>query len=239
MHNILDRNFPGKVRLSLLRQRVQFGGSVRYWENRYAQGYTSGLGSYGEAAQIKADFINDWVKTNGVSSVTEFGCGDGNQLSFAEYPTYVGLDVSRTAISLCKKRFSNNKTKSFYLYDGDCFVNNAALFRSDLVLSLDVIYHLVEDDVFHTYMCHLFDAGERYVVIYSTNCPYTGSPPHVRHRNFSLWVRSNCPEWQLIRHRSGPRSEASQADFFVYEKVVNNEILGVMPRNSEAASAVG
>lgn len=219
MYSISERRFPGKSSLSLLRQRVRFSGSAQYWEDRYAQGSTSGLGSYGEVAQMKANFINSWVKSNDVSSVSEFGCGDGNQLSLAEYPTYIGLDVSRTAILLCKERFVNDKTKSFYLYDGECFIDNGRLFRSDLVMSLDVIYHLVEDIIFETYMGHLFATAKRHVIIYSTDAPCGRSAPHVKHRNFSAWVRYNYPEWQLALQSNGPRSEESQADFFVYEKV--------------------
>ena len=89
----------------------------------------------------------------------EFGCGDGNQLSLAEYPSYIGLDVSRTAIGLCQRRFSGDPAKSFFLYDGTCFTDRAGVFAADLALSLDVVYHLTEDAVFETYLRHLFAAG--------------------------------------------------------------------------------
>jgi hypothetical protein len=39
------RPLPGGRRLSLLRQRVAFGGSARYWERSYARGRTSEAGS--------------------------------------------------------------------------------------------------------------------------------------------------------------------------------------------------
>lgn len=224
MPSALIKNFPGKARLSLLRQRVKFNSSERYWEERYAQGDTSGAGSYGQAAQLKAAFLNIWVKDNQVSSVTEFGCGDGNQLSLAEYPSYKGLDVSRTAIQLCKQRFSNDPTKSFYLYDVNCFVDNARIFESDLAISLDVIFHLVEDSAFDGHMTHLFNAGRRYVIIYSTNSPRSGSAPHVRHREFSSWISANQPAWRLAKQSSGPRSHTSQADFFVYQKSISTII---------------
>ena len=41
--------------------------------------------------------------------------------------------------------------------------------RADLTLSLDVIYHLVEDDVFVSAMRALFDKAARFVVIYASN----------------------------------------------------------------------
>ena len=90
----------------------------------------------------------------------EFGCGDGHQLSLAEYPGYIGLDVSRSAIGLCQRRFTGDRTKSFFLYDGACFTDRSSLFTADLAISLDVIFHLIEDAVFDTYMTHLFAAGE-------------------------------------------------------------------------------
>ncbi|GAJ08100.1 unnamed protein product, partial [marine sediment metagenome] len=60
--------------------RFVFSGSREYWESRYAGGGTSGAGSYGKPAEFKAQVLNSFVKDNGISSVIEFGCGDGNQL---------------------------------------------------------------------------------------------------------------------------------------------------------------
>ena len=96
----LVRPIPGVRQLSRLRQ--QFGFSVRaYWELNYEQGGNSGPGS-GDLGQGKAEFLNDFVRDCNVESVIEFGCGDGHQLSLAKYPHYVGLDVSRAAIRMCR-----------------------------------------------------------------------------------------------------------------------------------------
>src|ERR1700692_4422141 len=112
----LVRPLPGARQASLLRQRIAYGGSARFWEQNYAQGQTSGSGSYGALAEGKSRFLNDLVRQRAVRSVIEFGCGDGNQLSLANYPSYVGLDVSRTAIGLCQSRFAEDPGKSFFLY---------------------------------------------------------------------------------------------------------------------------
>ena len=45
-------------------------------------------------AAFKAEVPNDFVRARGIDSVIEFGCGDGAQLALAEYPAYVGIDVS-------------------------------------------------------------------------------------------------------------------------------------------------
>lgn len=212
------RPIPGVRQISLLRQRLGFTGSSEFWERMYARGGTSGSGSYGALAHGKAEFLNDFVRTNGVQSVVEFGCGDGNQLSLADYPSYVGLDVSRTAIDLCKRQFAADRTKSFFLYDSFCFVDRLGLFAADLAISLDVVYHLVEDSVFETYMAHLFDAGKRYVVVYATNGVIHDDAPHVRHRCFSSWVDDNCLQWRLKEVADGPASGLQRANFFVYER---------------------
>jgi SAM-dependent methyltransferase len=206
--------------MSLLRQQVAFRGSARFWEQNYARGDTSGAGSYGRAAQAKADFLNAFVRQHAVRSVVEFGCGDGNQLSLADYPRYVGLDVSRTAIGLCRRRFAADPAKSFFLYDGGCFADRGGIFAADLAISLDVIYHLTEDQVFETYLRHLFAAGQRFVVVYSTNMEVTGTAPHVRHRVFTTWVEDNAPEWELAGVTRGPNTElAERADFFAYRRL--------------------
>jgi SAM-dependent methyltransferase len=214
----LIRPLPGVRQVSLLRQRMGFSGSASFWEENYAQGGTSGNGSYGALAEGKRQFLNALVRARDVRSVIEFGCGDGNQLSLADYPSYIGLDVSRSAIGRCQQRFADDPAKSFFLYDGARFTDRAGIFTADLALSLDVIYHLTEDATFEAYLRHLFAAGRRLVVIYSTNAALSGTAPHVRHRHFTPWVEANCPQWRLTGVTQGPNSELARADFFVYER---------------------
>jgi hypothetical protein len=214
----LVRPIPGMRYLSKVRQQLSFSGSTNYWEENYAKGGDSGPGSYGLLGRGKADFLNTFVREQKVESVIEFGCGDGNQLSLAEYPYYVGLDVAKVAIGLCKRRFADDPTKSFFLYDSDSFVDRAGFFRADMAISLDVVYHLIEDRVFHEYMSHLFSAGERYVVVYSTNDVRQDTAPHVRDREFSLWIDRHCPRWRLVKAERGPGDLPRRADFFVYAR---------------------
>jgi SAM-dependent methyltransferase len=212
------RPLPGVRRVSLLRQRLAYSDSARYWERNYARGATSGSGSYGALAEGKSRFLNTLVREHAVCSVIEFGCGDGNQLALADYPRYVGLDVSRSAIALCQRRFAADPAKSFFLYDGMCFTDRAGTFTADLALSLDVVYHLTEDTVFETYLTHLFAAGQRLVVIYSTNQEISDTAPHVRHRHFTPWIEANCARWALTGVTQGPNADQARADFFVYER---------------------
>ena len=212
------RPIPGVHQISLLRQRLNFTGSAEFWERRYARGGTSGPGSYGDLAHGKARFLNAFVLANSVQSVIEFGCGDGNQLSLAKYPNYIGLDVSRSAVQHCKSRFSGDPDKSFFLYDSTCFVDHIGLFRADLAMSLDVVYHLIEDSIFEAYMEHLFDSSNHYVIVYATNGIIRDDAPHVRHRCFTSWVDNYRPRWRLKEVVYGPASGPRRADFFVYER---------------------
>lgn len=201
--------------------RRDFHGSTPYWEERYRAGGDSGTGSGGRLAEFKAEIINEFVSTESVSSVIEFGCGDGRQLLLARYPKYTGVDVSPTIIEKCRTLFGDNPNFSFLTtaeYHGE---------KADLALSLDVIFHLIEDDVFSAYMETLFDASTRFVIIYSSNFDSESEPsaPHFRNRQFTLWIAAHRPEWQLIRHIpnrypfNGDGQETSVSDFFIFEKI--------------------
>jgi SAM-dependent methyltransferase len=154
-----------------------------------------------------------------IEDVIEFGCGDGNQLTLANYPKYLGLDVSETAIEICRNKFQNDSRKSFSLMDGH---KNE---HADAALSLDVIFHLVEDPVFDQYMLDLFSAGRKLIVIYASNTNEQDTPklPHVRHRELARWVETNQPRWSLKRviENTIPYNKAtgigSPASFYVYE----------------------
>jgi len=201
----------------IIRQRT-FPGSASYWERRYARGGDSGAGSQGEVAQFKARELNAFVRDQGVRSVLEFGSGDGRQLSLAEYPAYVGLDVSPTAIRRCREMYAGDATKRFYLYDGPTWRRRA--FRTaDLTMSLDVIYHLIEDDAYHLHMEHLFDAAERFVAIFAADDALPDIASHVQHRRFSTWISVNRPQFTLLRRVQNPHISAdSVAHLYLYAR---------------------
>ncbi len=209
--------------LNYCRNQV-FVGSDRYWEGRYRRGGTSGSGSYNHLAVFKAEVINTFVKENNIQTVIEFGCGDGNQLKLMNYSQYYGLDVSSQAIQLCKMAFKKDKSKSFYLYHSLAFQDNARVFRAQLVLSLDVIYHLIETSIYEAYMAHIFDASEKYVIIYSSNRESSQSN-HVKHHKFTDWVAKYRAEWQVIqkidnKYPFNPKdaNNTTLADFYIFEK---------------------
>jgi len=214
------RTIAGTPIVRELRKRFGFRDSKSYWERRYQKGRTSGVGSYGRLAEFKAEVLNGFVEKNNIGSVIEFGCGDGTQLTFARYPRYVGVDVAQGSVALCRTRFAADSSKSFYL------VGQVpdSLGRFDLVLSLDVIYHLVEDEVFNTYMKSLFERAGRYIIIYSSNKVEDSGVPHVRHRRFTDWIAKHASQWKQTgfipnKYPHDPKSpdDTSFADFYIFE----------------------
>jgi SAM-dependent methyltransferase len=199
---------------------TEYEGSFPYWNERYKSGGNSGVGSYGKFAVFKAEVINDFVERHNVKSVIEFGCGDGAQLALARYPEYTGFDISGFAIEQCRRRFQDDLTKRFSSideYSGE---------TAELGLSLDVLFHLTEDNVFEEYLYHLFNAAERFVMIYSSNTDANDpqEAAHVHHRAFTDWVDEHLAEWKLLQHipnrypYNGNYLETSFSDFFIYDK---------------------
>ena len=198
--------------------------SADYWEQRYRVGGNLGSGSYGLLAGWKADFINDLVSKNAIERVLELGSGDGNQLSLARYPKYMGFDVSETSINRCKKRFSD-RDWSFHVYSPENFARLGNRFRPQLVMSLDVIYHLIEDDVYSDHMKALFHLDSDFVVIYSSNGNMTVQNAHVRDRRFTDWISIYAAGWALTTKIENPYpwdpkhpDDTSFANFYLFQK---------------------
>jgi hypothetical protein len=192
--------------------------SKEYWEERYSGGGDSGAGSYGKMADFKAEIINNFIAENNISSAIEFGCGDGNQLEKFNMESYIGLDVSKTAIDQCLESFEGDEQKSFFLYDPEYSRDNHGIFQADLALSLEVIFHLTEDDLFEKYMFDLFDSAKEYVIIFSSNKDSNNGPPHVKHRNFTQFIDENLPRWSLKQKIENRYPEESFSSFYIYEK---------------------
>ena len=197
-------------------------GSSKYWEKRYTNGGNSGSGSYGRLAEFKAETLNTFVKEHNIHSVIEWGCGDGNQLALAKYPNYTGFDVSKKAIQICRRKFRNDYSKKFIYSGGKKFKTSK---QAELTLSLDVIYHLIEDDVYERYMEQLFTSSSEYVCIYSCNDEKPSSDEHVKHRCFTNWIEKHFPtEWVLtnvIPNRypyDEKEEETSWSDFYFFKK---------------------
>jgi len=183
-----------------------FPGSAVYWEKRYHSNGNSGVGSYGKSAEYKADFLNQFVKDNDIDSVIEFGCGDGNQAMQFHFPSYIGLDVSSTAIEKCTEACRDDIRKQFFISD-----KKKTGLKAELAISLDVIYHLIEEEVYENYMKQLFAAATKYVIIYAWDVE-SDKNYHVKHRKFSEWVKVNVHDFTLLNKINN----SGFSDFYIY-----------------------
>lgn len=215
-----------KIKLikNIVMGKIKFTTSKDYWEERYKSGGNSGAGSYERLAKFKAEIINNFIKQEKIETVLEFGCGDGNQLNLFKIKSYIGLDVSETAIRNCIKKFKNDKKKSFFIYDPFCFLDNTKKLSCELTLSLDVLFHLVEYSIFEKYLQDLFSTSKKWVIIYASNFDSI-HVAHEKRRNFTNWVDKNISNFKLVKiinnkypHIEG-NPQTSKADFYIYKKI--------------------
>ena len=203
----------------------KFTNSQDYWINRYKNGGNSGAGSYNNLAEFKGEIINEFLSKKKIQTVIELGCGHGNQLEYFRFPSYIGLDISDFIIEKCRAKFNQDESKQFF------HLNEISNQRADVLLSLDVIYHLIEDKTYHHYMNRLFDLSNQYVIIYAIddNDESGNYAPHVKPRKFTYWIKKNKPEFKLTEHIpnkypfvKGKEETTSFADFYIYER--NNDL---------------
>lgn len=174
--------------------------SADYWHRRYRKGGTSGRGSTGPLLEWKADRINQAVRDLGATSVLDIGCGDGQLASRLRAPGYLGVDAAPAALKLARKAA---RRKTFQRLADD-------LEPRDLHLSVDVMFHLVDDADYRRHLDLLFSA-DRYVIVHATDFDAPGRP-HVLHRH---WTDDAPDGWTQIDHQ---HSQMSLAVLTVWER---------------------
>lgn len=201
--------------------------SDEFWNQHYINEGNSGTGSYHRLAKFKAEIVNEFLRNEHIETVIEFGCGDGNQLSLIHYKQYTGTDVSEYIVNKNREAYREDKTKKFYctLTEREQYMNR----RYDMSISMDVIFHLLEDQVFSSYMEDLFTVASKYVVIYSSNHEEYTEWPEYRHRNFISYIQKYITGWELYRfipnkypYEIGKEGETSSADFYFFKRLRGN-----------------
>lgn len=195
--------------------------SKEYWNNRYVKGGNSGSGSYNELANFKAEIINNFIEKNDIQTIIDYGVGDGNQLKLinTKDKIYTGIDVSTFIISKCKGLFKHDKTKTFIHIDD---VDHDL--QSELVLSCDVIYHLIEDKVYTEYMENLFSFSKKYVIIYAPNINYNEAV-HVKKREIIEYIFDNYTNFNLVKRIKGNIG----CPFYIFQK--NDTYSSIISKN--------
>lgn len=201
--------------------------SSSFWEQRYSQNGNSGEGSYGQLSSYKARVINELVEQKRISRVIEFGCGDGANLRlYTSIKSYVGIDVSSTAVRARREEYGGNTvSKSFFEYDGDkSSLPETATKDVEMAMSLDVLYHLIEVDVFIKHLDALFYTASRYVLIYAYDETIINHAKHVFFRRFNPYIKARYGCWCLVRTWNDKPAELltkSQAIFYLYVRDAN------------------
>lgn len=156
---------------------------AHYWEQRYKNGGTSGDGSRGAEALAKANMLQEVVHRFDVEHLLDLGCGDGEVASLVDVKHYTGYDLSASALKRAQHLMPHRR-----------FINeipNDEVF--DLVVSMDVMHHLVNEEDYRRYMELLFSDLAPRVFVYGTNHRQQGRA-HVLHRHW----RPDVPAgWQV------------------------------------------
>ena len=194
--------------------------STQYWIERYRHGGTSGAGSTGRLNIFKSGLLNSIIQKYEIESVIDFGCGQGAILELLEVNEYLGYDPSIEVIQSLKDKYSTDLSKAF---EHDF----KKIGRKELVISFDVIYHLVEDSVYKQYMKSLFHFSTSYVLIYSSNTNRQDSiyatAPHVKHRFFEETLPDDFTLLEkhenLFPYSPNDPEQTSWSDFYLYMRI--------------------
>ena len=196
---------------------------AHYWENVYSKGVdggNSGRGSYGKLADFKAEIVNAFVYQNNIQTVVEFGCGDGNNLKYMHYPNYTGLDVSATIIKKCQQLFSNDSTKRFEVYHP--LHQSAEDLKSELVVCLDVLYHVVAEKDFVQTLDDIFKTAQKLVILYTSVKEFDYKTDiHVKHRHIYPYLEKYT-NFEIVQFIGQKYPELSSADFIILKQKDSN-----------------
>lgn len=172
-----------------------------YWNRRYANNLTSGYGSYGDALVRKLH----WLKDLDIKSISDIGCGDfnfGKHLT-AMYPgiSYVGLDQSDYIIN-----------KHQVLVPQFKFTTNIdEVPPADLVLCIDVLFHLLGDGEVEPLLKELEKRWTKYLALTAYERDEDLDSEHVRIRKFDP-SRFGTPIIREIAEENG------ELYFYLYKK---------------------
>lgn len=157
--------------------------TASYWERRYARGGNSGAGSRGREADYKAERVSQILGRYRIRSLLDLGAGDGYvaaRLLLGDCH-YLGVEPSDSARALARIAAPHLEfVPSIPARPAPGF---------DCCLSMDVVFHLLDDAQTAAYFAELFGWSDRYVLIYGTCAPSPRpTAPHVRHHDWRPFV---------------------------------------------------
>ncbi len=128
-----------------------------YWEHRYLSGGTSGLGSVGENKAWKWRLIDQLIPQ--LDHVIDVGCGDLTFWEGRDCYDYVGIDISETIVK--KNQLRRPKWKFICSNAG----NRIDGLRKDVVFCLDVLFHIMNENMLLNILKNLCYYSKKYILI--------------------------------------------------------------------------
>lgn len=185
--------------------------SIEIWKNRPDN---SGSGSRGSLAAFKASFINDFVKEKNISSIIDFGCGDLYNASLFNVKEYLGIDIVDHQIpeKVLAQSFKTLTTR----------FDQVELDKgSDLVICLDVLYHILKDELEYlkSTLEKIVELSSDYIVIYAQDSRDTKfSNLYSGHLYNSPWRQILEEKNVKLIYEQEKCKPGTTAKFFVYQK---------------------
>ena len=192
--------------------------TVEYWNMRYKNGKGSGKGSRGELLEYKANTINNIINEFDIQDIIDFGCGDGELSNLIDVEYYVGIDSSFEAVAICRSKKLYDRCRD--VFGARIFINDINLSwtaQADMTMSIDVIFHLVNEREYLQHLLSLFQHSTKYVLIYSSDKEEDVDRGHVKHRKCTRTINELFPDWKLLRKIDNKYPDQSFSDFYLYE----------------------
>jgi 2-polyprenyl-3-methyl-5-hydroxy-6-metoxy-1,4-benzoquinol methylase len=167
-----------------MRDKIQF--EIDFWNKRYSSGRGSGKGSRNGELAFKVRTISDLISENGIKSIIDVGCGDGilaDKIIRKTNIPYHGLDISDEAIRI-------NSTKYPHLRFGLLDTSDFA-FRADLLLCVDVLFHIKSDEIFHEVLRSINRSYDKMAIIsnYDDDFEINKDGSHMARRKYNVnWI---------------------------------------------------
>lgn len=176
----------------------------QYWNQRYAEGGNSGAGSYGDAMLRKVDLL---AGLPDVRSVIDVGCGDfslGGELTRRKPDAlYLGIDQSEFIVKRNAELYESDKIH--FMREGE-----VAMPHTDLVLCLDVLFHISNLGEYYEILAKLRSLWTKYLVV--TAYEYDGLQAN------HIWVRKFDPERFGKPIIQETIEEDGKMQFYVFER---------------------
>lgn len=148
-----------------------------FWDQRYLEGSSSGLGSIGSVRDFKWSIIDKYIPY--LQSVVDVGCGDLSFWEGRDCEDYTGIDISKTIIE------KNNILRPDWNFICANAEKKIEGLKKDTVFCFDVLFHIMNADTYIQVLNNLCYYSKDYIFIYTwVNNPFN------RHRKIKRFLKT-------------------------------------------------